>query len=359
MAKKPALSDDEVALAIGGELVADGLARVVTRYTNVQLCHRLNLKMPNEVDFTCLLGANAKLEGLLSIDTETTGLSGGSGTVAFNVGCAQIVNNEIIVTQFVLMRYGGERAMLDELTKILAEVKAIVTYNGKTFDLPLLVTRYRMQRRRAPFDQLAHFDLLHPTRSLFGRSWRDCRLTTVEEEALGFRRKDDLPGFLVPATWADFLRDRQPEGLKKVIEHNEYDVVSLLALTVYLARIFAGEITSQVDALALARALRKRGQRERSLQLLESQQQHLAPVGQLELAREWRRLGRESEALSIWERLAADGLPEAIESCAKFHEHSSKDLPAALRYTEALIASSGRQPPHLHRLERLSRKLAS
>ena len=360
------MSDESIATALGGELIADGLIRVITSWPSNHVHGKVPISSLHDMNISSLLGYEEPLQRLIAIDTETTGLSGGSGTVAFNIGCATIQPAGLEVTQFLLTKYGGESRMLVELSEILAGAQALITYNGKTFDLPLLATRFRMQRRRAPFQHTPHLDLLHPVRSLFGRTWPDCRLTTAENFALGFTRTDDLPGFLVPATWVEFLKNREASGLGRVLEHNRLDVVSLLALAAKLTQVMetspdstSNEHVMDVDPLALARMLRKRGHRERGLALLESAQHRLAPAGQLELAREWRRLGRESEAIAIWERLAAHGLPEAIESCAKFHEHSSKDIPTAMRYTKELISLSGRRPPHLHRLARLSRKLTS
>lgn len=360
------MSDEAVAMAIDGEVINEGLIRVVTSWPNDHLHGHVPVSSLVDTDLRTLTGQDVSFDRLLAIDTETTGLSGGSGTVAFNIGCAQLVNGSVLVTQYLLTRYSGERAMLDELSQMLINTQTLVTYNGKSFDLPLLVTRFRMQRRDPLFLNINHLDLLHPVRSLFSKSWPDCRLGTAETRALGFSRENDLPGYLVPAAWADFLRDRQPHGLKQVLEHNKYDVFSLLALTAQLARVVSSSAptvasihTPWVDTLALARFLRKLGQREQSLALLEKSQSQLSLMGQLELAREWRRTGRLSDALVIWETLASKGVLEALESCAKFHEHSSKNLTAALGYTEELIAKGGRRPPHLHRFERLSRKLAS
>ena len=358
MLKSLIATDEEIAHDLNGELIADGLIKVVTDSSAVSKT-RPSCANLVEVDLEPMLGERTSFDSLLAIDTETTGLSGGSGTVAFNIGCAYLRGGEVEVTQYVLTKYSGEKAMLDELSALVSQCEALVTYNGKSFDVPLLVTRFRMQRKRAPFIGLPHIDLLHPTRALFGKRWRDCRLTTVEREALGFERQDDLPGFLVPAAWADFLKTRDATHLGPVIEHNRNDVVSLLALMAKHARIHAGEVDPDVDALALSRVFKRRGQRAKSLQLLESQRHRLSPKGELELARELKHHGRVVDAIEIWSRLAETSVPEAIEYCAKYHEHTSKDIVAALRYADALIATCGRRTPHLHRKERLSRKLTS
>jgi len=356
--KSPIASDEEIAHELHGELIADGLIKIVTESMALSK-ERPSCSALAEVDLEPMLGEQTPFESLLAIDTETTGLSGGSGTVAFNIGFAYMREGEIEVTQYVLTKYSGEKAMLEEVSALISQCEALVSYNGKSFDVPLLVTRFRMQRKRAPFVGLPHIDLLHPTRALFSKRWRDCRLTTVEREALGFERQDDLPGFLVPAAWADFLKTRNAKHLAPVIEHNRNDVVTLLALIAKHARIHAGEIDADVDALALSRVFKRRGQRAKSLQLLESQSHRLNPKGELELARELKHHGRVADAIEIWSRLAEEAVPEAIEYCAKYHEHTSKDLVTALRYTEALIATCGRRTPHLHRRERLSRKLTS
>ena len=358
MLKSLIASDEEIAHELHGELIADGLIKIVTDSKALSK-ERPSCSALPEANLEPMLGEQMPFESLLAIDTETTGLSGGSGTVAFNIGFAYIREGEVQVTQYVLTKYSGEKAMLEEVSALISQCEALVTYNGKSFDVPLLVTRFRMQRKRAPFVGLPHIDLLHPTRALFSKRWRDCRLTTVEREALGFERQDDLPGFLVPAAWADFLKTRNAKHLAPVIEHNRNDVITLLALIAKHARIHAGEIDADVDALALSRVFKRRGQRAKSLQLLESQSHRLSPKGELELARELKHHGRVADAIEIWSRLAEESVPEAIEYCAKYHEHTSKDLVTALRYAEALIATCGRRTPHLHRRERLSRKLTS
>lgn len=165
---------------------------------------------------------------LVFLDTETTGLAGGTGTKAFMVGVARIEGDSVRVTQWLLTRIAGEAAMLDALTAALPTDSVLVTYNGKSFDLPLLRTRYRMNRQHEPFGDALHLDLLHPVRRIYRHTWPNCRLVTVEERLLGHTRVDDLPGSEAPAAWRSFLTSGATGLLRRVLDHNARDLVSLV-----------------------------------------------------------------------------------------------------------------------------------
>ena len=148
------------------------------------------------------------------LDLETTGLSGGAGTVAFLVGCGWFEGGAFRTRQFLLPGFGGERAMLAAVAALLADGGALVTYNGKTFDLPVMETRWLFQRLTPPFDDLPHFDLLHMARRLWARredgaasfEQAGCRLVSLEHELLGVTRVGDVPGWEIPSRYFDFIR---------------------------------------------------------------------------------------------------------------------------------------------------------
>jgi uncharacterized protein len=175
---------------------------------------------------------------LVFLDTETTGLAGGSGTKAFLVGLARCESNKLQVTQFLLTRMSGEQDLLRMLTASLPKDPVLVSYNGKSFDIPLLRTRYRMQRLREPFGDCAHLDLLHPIRRRFRGEWENCRLVTAEVNLLNQRRENDLPGSEAPAAWRTFLRSGASGQLMRVLEHNRRDIESL-------ARVLAAMLDSR------------------------------------------------------------------------------------------------------------------
>jgi len=169
-------------------------------------------------------------ERIVCFDTETTGLAGGVGTKAFMIGWAMWRGDRLVTRQLYLTALRGEDAMLREFSAALPRDPVFVSYNGKSYDAPLLKGRYRINRQRHPFDEALHIDLLHPTRRRYRGVWENCRLKTVERELLGIVREDDLPGAEAPAAWLDFLRGRSSRNLGRVVDHNRQDVVTLARL---------------------------------------------------------------------------------------------------------------------------------
>jgi uncharacterized protein YprB with RNaseH-like and TPR domain len=176
----------------------------------------------------------------LFIDTETTGLAGGSGTIAFLVGIARVRGGALELTQWLLTRISAEGPMLDALTNALQPDDELVTYNGKCFDRPLLSTRFRLQRRADPLRDRVHHDLLHAVRRRYKREWENCRLLTAERELLGVVREDDLPGSEAPAAWRAYLRTGATHALRRVATHNRQDLVSLARIAERIDSTSAG-----------------------------------------------------------------------------------------------------------------------
>ncbi len=215
------VDESEVARQLGGECIAPGVIRIARSYP-LPLDHGRASLRPT-VD-----GVPA-----LFIDTETNGLAGGTGTIAFVIGLAQIDGARCSLIQWLLTAFSGERAMLDDLSAGLAAMPAnakLYTYNGASFDLPLLHTRLRLHGLADPLHDLSHSDLLHWAKRARPEQWPDARLHTVEQRGLGFERIDDLPGAAVPGAWQTWLRAGDPRPLAKVLEHNRNDLLSLAAL---------------------------------------------------------------------------------------------------------------------------------
>jgi hypothetical protein len=301
--------------------------------------------LPGETDNTCRN---------VYIDTETTGLSGGSGTLAFLIGIAVVETDAMVLNQFLMTGFSGEAASLNAFADCLAPDDQLVSYNGKSYDLPLLITRFRMQAMQQPFDGLPHLDLLHPVRRLFSKRWQDCRLITVEENLLGFKRVDDLPGSEAPAAWFSYIRGGHSGNLIKVVEHNQQDIISLAVAHDVLAQAVAQPQLFDVDLHALARWLYEHNEDD-ALNMLQVHSDKLCDDGRRLLAQLSRRAGNWPQATAIWEKLAACGCSDSLERLAKYHEHISKDLAAARRCCAMLPGSSAQQ----HRSERIERKLRS
>jgi hypothetical protein len=167
---------------------------------------------------------------LLFLDTETTGLAGGTGTLAFMIGAARWTGGALELRQWLLTRISGECHMLEALAGWLAPDDQLATYNGKCFDRPLLSTRFRLQRLPDSLARREHHDLLHAVRRGYRGRWENCRLLTAERELLGVVRHDDLPGAQAPAAWRTFLRGGNTTDLNRVATHNRQDLISLARL---------------------------------------------------------------------------------------------------------------------------------
>lgn len=174
-------------------------------------------------------------QDVLAFDTETTGLAGGTGTRAFMIGAADWHQNRVRIRQLLITQLSAEAAMLDCFGSWLSDATVLVSYNGKSYDAPLLAARYRLSRRINPLAGRAHLDLLHPSRRRWRGHYENCRLATIEREVLGVVREDDLPGSEAPAAWLDYLRGGGARNLRRVATHNHTDVVSLLRLLRHLS----------------------------------------------------------------------------------------------------------------------------
>jgi uncharacterized protein YprB with RNaseH-like and TPR domain len=186
------------------------------------------------------LATSPSPDSLLYLDTETTGLAGGTGTVAFMVGVAWIDVGALRVVQWLLAGFAGERALVAKVAERLACAELMVSFNGKSFDMPLLKARARLAETDLPIDCL-HLDLLHVTRRLLRSGWPDCRLRTAEARALRLERHDDLPGSEAPAAWRRWLERGDGSLLERVAHHNRADLLALVALLALLERPTARE----------------------------------------------------------------------------------------------------------------------
>jgi len=341
-------SAERLAQRLKGYLIDDGVIQIeqrlpldgrIGRQPMGLLRHALQL--PGE-------GREAHLRQVY-IDTETTGLSGGSGTLAFLIGLAAVERDALVVTQYLITRFGGESVMLEAFAKALTSEDRLVSYNGKSFDLPLMITRYRLQRLAHPFDGLPHLDLLHPIRRLYNSRWPDCRLMTLEERLLGLRRRHDLPGSEAPAAWTDYVRQGSMERLIRVVEHNRQDIVSLALGHAVLFQAIRSPECHDVDRFALARWQSKYDEAA-AYRLLKSPSQPLDDRGRRLLGQLARRAGDWEVAVGVWEELAVRGCADSAEQLAKYHEYVSRNLEVALRYCAQLKPGED-QTRRLQRIE--------
>lgn len=273
------------------------------------------------------------------LDTETTGLAGGTGTAAFLVGVGWVEGERFRFRQYFMRDYHEEAALLRGLADDLAGVERIVTFNGALFDVPLLETRYRLNRERFPLAQALHFDLLHPARRLWKARLESCRLQSLERALLGVTRHGDVGGEEIPHIYFDFVRRRDGRAMARVLEHNRIDVLSLAALAALACQwVEGGHAEDPRDVYCLARVLERADLVERSEEqyrrLLTEAPGPVRTASLLRLAARAKKGGQLEAAVAYWEEAAQSGDWLALRQLALHHEHRSRDLPAALSAVE-------------------------
>jgi uncharacterized protein YprB with RNaseH-like and TPR domain len=325
----------------------------------------------------------------LFVDTESTGLSGGTGTYAFLIGLGKFENEHFQLQQLFLRDPAEEAAQLFVLEEFSACSKALVSFNGKSFDLPLINSRFIQNRLNNPLTPLLHIDLLHISR----RIWRDRlpsrTLGNIEAEILGAKRTDqDIPGWMVPGVYFQFLRDGNPEPVKNVLYHNRNDVLSLAILLEHIASILSSpeknssEFAS--DLLAIARIYEEIGSHTRAVDLYSEglrlcQRDWRISGNYIEslqrLAQIHKRAGEYKKAIPLWEQAAEHMDIDSMIELAKYYEHIDKSIDRAIEWTDACLEILDPTPGDLskewlyeyftktdmkhdleHRLNRLKRK---
>jgi uncharacterized protein YprB with RNaseH-like and TPR domain len=339
---------------------------------------------------------------MLFLDLETTGIAGGAGTYAFLVGCAWYHEGCLSVRQFFLTNFAAERVLLEAVAEVAELCGAVVTYNGKSFDLPLIETRFQLHRLETPFTGMPHVDMLHPARRLWredegvesvgrsvdhrlvppkprsgegGRQGGTCRLSALEHALCGHVREGDVPGFEIPSRYFHFVRTGDSRGLAAVMEHNRLDLISLAMLTARASQLLEdGPATARTsrEALGMGRLYERGGMTvdARAAFLRAAEYRESDTVTCAEAWRAYavlsRRERRFADAAHGWRRiLELRECPpviqrEASEALAVHHEHRLCDLQAARAFAlQSLNVNSTRlrREATQHRLARLDRKL--
>ena len=317
-------------------------------------------------------GSTWNVERLLFLDTETTGLSGGAGTVAFEIGVGWIEPRGMVIRQYIMQNYAQEADMLREIAALIAKADTLVTFNGKTFDLPLLESRMVMNRIRAHVTDMPHLDLLHAARRVYKLRLGRCNLTSLEEVVLGKARQDDLPGAQVPERYFTYLKTGEFALLEDVLRHNFDDVRSLAELTAVICSAYRQpeSLRYEQDILSVGKTLLRGGRTQRARTCFKilghstlSPQAHLYLSSSYKQERDW------DEAAALWKTMIAQGeggIWPYIE-LAKYDEHVRRDYDSALRCTTAALQYAlnimplGREDesltaPIFKRMERLKRK---
>jgi len=276
------------------------------------------------------------------LDTETTGLAGGSGTYAFLIGVGRITPQGFRVRQFFMREFGEEASQLSALHEHLKQFEVLITYNGRTFDQPLLETRFRMVRQRPPFAALEHLDLLFGARRLWNLRFDSCRLVDLENQILGVERHGDLPGEMIPYFYFEYLRTHEIFRLMPIFHHNAVDILTLACLTAIVPRAFhspdQAQFSHAAEMVGLARWWRQADQHENALALFRQALDRELPDELLfrtmwDIAALEKKLGREHAALPMLTDLASARNPwraSAFTELAKYYEHRERNYAMAL-----------------------------
>jgi len=282
------------------------------------------------------------------LDTETTGLAGGAGTYIFLVGVGYFEGDQFCVRQYFMRDYNEERALLSALNDLLANFKAVVTYNGKTFDLPLMESRYIMSGMKMSLEDPYHFDLLYPARRLWKRRLESCSLSTVEREILKVSRGDDVPGYLIPRIYFKYLRTKDARAIKKVFEHNLQDILSLVALVSRMCFLVEDPLNNTeygMDIFSIGKMFDEEKRYDQSTYYYSEALKHnLAEEETLEILRlssfAYKRQGKWEEAEEIWKEIierSREYIYYPYEELAKYYEHHLKNYQKAKAVVEEAL----------------------
>jgi uncharacterized protein YprB with RNaseH-like and TPR domain len=302
--------------------------------------------------------ADADLAGLAFLDTETTGLAGGAGTLVFLVGVGLCQGDRFVLRQYFLLDPGHEEALLTALVADLESRVGWVTYNGRAFDLPLLESRLTINRQRGALGQRPHLDLLMPARRLYRGRLPSCSLGDIERGVFKIiRDQDDVPGYLIPQMYLNYLRTGEADEMRRVIYHNTIDILSMVTLAAHLMDIFAtpfgspapragGRVKPVVERTAedLLRLGCWHADNNRPVEAEAAFKGALAGGLALDdrrlaltrLAALLKRQGRRPEAVPAWEQIASFTLddPAAFVELAKYYEWHARNLDQAAAWTE-------------------------
>ncbi|ADL07584.1 ribonuclease H-like domain-containing protein [Thermosediminibacter oceani] len=357
---KPAAGDDSdelsrISRALGGELLRTPYGRhiAIERVFDGHFCHAgvmLRSVLDISPEIIKLIAKNADFAELdfkktAFIDTETTGLAGGSGTYAFLIGVGYFDGDSFKLVQYFMSDFDQEPAVLHSLKDLLGNFRGVVSFNGKAYDIPLLSARFLINRMENPLESLAHLDLLHTARRIFRERLRSVSLSSLEQSLFYMARKDDVPGFEIPSIYFRYLREKDPLPLIPVLHHNRVDILSLVSLlskighalgdpfrsgTCYgqdyycLGRLYEDMRMYKESVECYKRALDVPGVRDRAYR-------------QLSLL--YKRMGRWDEAEKIWIQMVGEGinLLFALLELSKYYEHRKKDYERAARAAQQAL----------------------
>jgi len=347
------------------------------RYGQIPIA--LGLQIPGSV--LAFLGRDRAFEELdlasaVFLDLETTGLAGGTGTVPFLVGLGYFRDDRFKVTQFFLSDMAEEGRLVREVAEFFKDMnfRSVVTYNGKTFDMPLLETRFAMHRTPFPVRNLPHLDFLFSARQLWKHKYENCRLSNLAQQIAQAERADDIPGAEIPIRYFQYIRTGDFSLIEPILYHNQEDILSLLSVVVAGSVLVdknreaaeRGE-TDALDLYGVARLFESAGDAVRSAELLEKALEGRLPAEVSDTAR--RKLSHHfkknqdwSKAVSLWQDMSGGDHSFCFRELSMYYEHRAKDYKEAIRAAEeGMAVSMGRsltdRKDFEKRIERLKGKI--
>jgi len=343
---------EDIAKVLGGSILENETLPVIKierfeKYTDID--PTISNQSFSSVNLTLLTKKQFRepllLEDFLIFDLETTGLAGGTGTYPFLMGFGIFEENGIRIYQYFLPEFGREISAYLDLKRLWTDKSTLLSYNGKSFDYPLLRNRLILNRIDNPFEGYRHLDLLHLTRRLWKNVLPSCSLGTIEERIFNFNRWRDIDGSLIPQAYFTFLQTGDSSDIKRIIDHNQLDIVSLARLLFYLHQIENNELNSdfpdreKISMFNIAVSISDLVRLEPIINSFASENKKLPNQSLKNYSILLKRQNKWPMALEIWQNFIDNG-EEIMFSCeelAKYYEHKKKNIEKAIDYTKRAI----------------------
>ncbi|NWF92130.1 MAG: ribonuclease H-like domain-containing protein [Syntrophaceae bacterium] len=305
------------------------------------------------------------LRRALFLDTETTGLAGGTGTLAFMIGLGFFEGDGFLVHQFFIRDYSEERVCLSLVRDVIESFQFLVTFNGRYYDIPLLETRFILSRLSSRIREMPNFDLLYPSRRIWKGAYDNCRLITLESQLLGMERMDDVPSEWIPYLYFEYLRTGDASKIHRVFYHNQMDILTMVALAGRIHLVYhdpqAARPRKGVEHFALGRLFWEHGDPGKAISCFEIALKRCDETLTWEVMRwlsmAFKKTGQVERARSLWEEMVSwpyqKDLFPYIE-LAKYHEHRLRNFETAIAYVEKALESAS--PDQQREIEMLKQR---